>query len=334
MAIPLIPVILIGSAAVAGINGLVKVFKAVDDNKRAKEINAQVWWRQLIIQERFWAAQNNTTAWLEHFGMKKLHVINVTVDRFLTLVNRIRNVELQDFGDMDELGKFKIDRHSFAELKELSLLAASFAQGAVGGVVAGSAAAFGAYSAVGTCATASTGAAISGLSGAAATKATLAFLGGGSLAAGGLGVAGGMAVLGGIIAGPALLALGTVMLATANANLENAYKNRALVQEAEAEIDVTVAACEGIIECVKSFTHALTRLDQLAGTQLDVLEQTIGREGTDYSGYSVSAREGVAKLFSTMAAIKTIIKTPILTPSGTLAKEAKAYLRTINAGEI
>ena len=46
--------------------------------------------------------------------------------------------------------------------------------------------------------TASTGTAISTLSGAAATKATLAWLGGGALAAGGLGVAGGTVVLGGV----------------------------------------------------------------------------------------------------------------------------------------
>ncbi len=44
--------------------------------------------------------------------------------------------------------------------------------------------------------TASTGTAISALSGAAATKATIAWLGGGALAAGGLGIAGGTAVLG------------------------------------------------------------------------------------------------------------------------------------------
>ena len=56
--------------------------------------------------------------------------------------------------------------------------------------------------------TASTGTAIASLSGAAATNATLAFLGGGSLAAGGLGVAGGTMVLGGLVAGPALAVFG------------------------------------------------------------------------------------------------------------------------------
>lgn len=51
--------------------------------------------------------------------------------------------------------------------------------------------------------TASTGTAISTLSGVAATKATLAWLGGGALAAGGLGVAGGAVVLGAITVGGA-----------------------------------------------------------------------------------------------------------------------------------
>ena len=75
----------------------------------------------------------------------------------------------------------------------------------------GSLAAFGAYSAATTFATASTGTAIASLSGAAASNATLAFFGGGSLAAGGLGMAGGAAVLGGLVAGPALLVMGIII---------------------------------------------------------------------------------------------------------------------------
>ena len=51
---------------------------------------------------------------------------------------------------------------------------------------------------VATVGTASTGTAISSLSGVAATNATLAWLGGGTLAAGGLGMAGGAIVLGAI----------------------------------------------------------------------------------------------------------------------------------------
>lgn len=68
--------------------------------------------------------------------------------------------------------------------------------------------------------TASTGTAIGGLSGVAATNATLAWLGGGSLAAGGGGMALGSMVLGGIIAGPALLIAGGIFGAKSKNKIE------------------------------------------------------------------------------------------------------------------
>ena len=69
------------------------------------------------------------------------------------------------------------------------------------GTAAGATAAAGTASVVAAVGTASTGTAISTLSGAAATKATLAWLGGGSLAAGGGGMALGAALLTGAATG-------------------------------------------------------------------------------------------------------------------------------------
>lgn len=68
-------------------------------------------------------------------------------------------------------------------------------------------------------ATAGTGATISTLSGAAATNATLAWLGGGTLASGGMGIAGGMMALGALTTGPALLIAGWYMGSKAESNL-------------------------------------------------------------------------------------------------------------------
>lgn len=83
-------------------------------------------------------------------------------------------------------------------------LALAGMKGAGAGIASGSAAMF----LVGNFAAASTGTAISTLSGAAATNATLAWLGGGSIAAGGGGIAAGTLALGGIIAIPALAVMG------------------------------------------------------------------------------------------------------------------------------
>ena len=97
-------------------------------------------------------------------------------------------------------------------LKTVGGMGASAAAGlGVGGLTA-----LGAYGLVGAFGVASTGTAIGTLSGAAASSATLAWFGGGSLAAGGLGVAGGTAVLGGIIAAPVVIGVGLFSQKKAN----------------------------------------------------------------------------------------------------------------------
>lgn len=73
------------------------------------------------------------------------------------------------------------------------------------GTIAGGSLALGSWALVGAFGSASTGTAIAGLSGAAASNATLAWLGGGTLAAGGAGVSGGIMMLGGIVAVPLIL---------------------------------------------------------------------------------------------------------------------------------
>lgn len=113
----------------------------------------------------------------------------------------------------------------FEKLKTDVLNIKNVIGGGVASLVGGALAGFGAYGGVGLLATASTGTAISTLSGAAATNATLAWLGGGSLASGGLGVAGGTMVLGGLVTGPALAVAVWVMASSAEKAKNDAYTN-------------------------------------------------------------------------------------------------------------
>ena len=331
MAIPLIVPIILGATAIGtGVAGLFKGGKALVDNNKANDVNERARRLQDHITKRLKDARDKSKKQLERLGTKKLQVCEVTVGKFVTLFDLIKNIELSESNDMDELGKFKIDKQSFAELKEINILAGSLAKGTLGGAVAGGAVAFGAYSAAGAFAAASTGTAIAGLSGAAATNATLAFFGGGAIAAGGLGMAGGMVVLGGVVAGPALLVLGAVMGAKANENLENAYSNLSMVQEAEAQVNLLVTSCNGIAQRADLFTRALIKLDLLALPQINALANTIKTEGTDYAKYSDSARKGIAALLSTMKAIKAILDTPLLTEKGSLTEESKTVLNAVN----
>ncbi len=117
-------------------------------------------------------------------GAEKARVMEEGLIPFHDAFSRLQNVRLQI--ELAEEGAPEIDEVVVAAAGRLTgsvmdLVGATAAAGAA------SATAYGAtVTAVGALATASTGTAISSLSGAAATNATLAWLGGGSLAAGGV----------------------------------------------------------------------------------------------------------------------------------------------------
>jgi hypothetical protein len=103
---------------------------------------------------------------------------------------------------------------------EASITAGDMAISATKGAVAGVSTALGTWALVGTFGVASTGTAIGTLSGAAASNAILAWLGGGSIAAGGGGIAAGTAVLGGLVAIPVLAVSGLFQHLAANKKIK------------------------------------------------------------------------------------------------------------------
>ena len=204
------PLPLLAWAAIAlGGAGVVKTIDAAVDNDNAKEINRDA---NRIVDEakaRINSCKDASGESLKALGAKKVFVLDNGIKQFLDLFTQLKNVDFRNTPGLDEF--VRIDAQDLSGLREMSSLAGSFAGGTAAGTVAGALTAFGAYSGVMALGTASTGAAISGLAGAAATNATLERLGGGSLAAGGMGMAGGMAVLGGLVAAPALAVLGLFM---------------------------------------------------------------------------------------------------------------------------
>lgn len=150
---------------------------------------------------------------------------------------------------------------------------------AVTGSLAGLAASGGAYLGVGALATASTGTAISGLSGAAATNATLAWLGGGSLASGGLGMAGGMAVMGGLVAGPLLAIGGSIFASKAAEKKEEAYENWKKVEAAAEKLKVVMSKLNAIAKYTRECNSTFKALDEYwANNQLVELRKIASRD--------------------------------------------------------
>lgn len=232
-------------------------------------------------------------------------------------------MELSDSKGLNELQKMVLDQKNFTELKELQSMATSMVGGLASGAMAGALTAFGAYGAAGALATASTGTAIASLSGAAATNATLAFFGGGSLAAGGLGMAGGTAVLGGLVAGPALAVLGVVVGAKASANLDKAYTNLAKANEFMEEMETASAVCVGIRRRASMFNRFLISLNSTFEPLIYEMTKIIESRGTDFSKYSENEKKVVAEAMAMAGAIKSILDTPLLDDEGNLTSESE-----------
>ena len=324
-----LPLLFIGAIAVTGATGIGSSVKAGLDQHKAKMLNANSNNRLEASALRLENARLQCRDSLEALGNEKLFVLNNSLQRFLNLFTRLKNVDFHDSLGLEELKNFHIDQKEFEELAAPKNLVGSLAAGAIGGAAGGAITALGAYSAAGAFASASTGTAIATLSGAAAHNATLAFFGGGALSAGGLGMAGGAMVLGGLVAGPAILVLGSVVGAKAGKNLDNAKANAA-------ETDVYCEQYEnGTIQCISirrrtyMFYTLLARLDTNFQQLISRMSDIIRNEGIDYSLFTAESKKKIASAAATAVTIKSILDTPLLNEDGSLTESSEAVIHKL-----
>lgn len=318
-----LPLFFIGAAVATGAIGGGTTIKAVADNTKANQINNQANTNVEQAKDKLDRQRKAVSTALDKLGAEKLDVLNHDVMDFVTSFEQIKNIDFQSSIGLDELKNLHIDENTFQELKELGNFAVGVAGGAAAGVVGGALTALGAYGAATTFATASTGTAIASLSGAAATNATLAFFGGGSLAAGGLGMAGGMVVLGGLVAGPALMVMGLIGEAKSQEKLEKALANKAQSDEIVETLDAASLQCIAIRRRTYMFYNLLAHLDAYFMPQIWKMQDIIKNEGTDYREYMPESKKAIAAAASTACTIKSVLDTPILTMEGELTESSE-----------
>lgn len=317
-----IPFLFIAAGVGTGLLGVGKGIKAGIDQKEASDTNQASEYTVEHAKERVDECRKNCGKAIDDLGKRKVSVLDGSIKTFITEFEKLSHVELSESSGLNELQKIVLDKKSFSDLKDLQGIASSLAGGLASGVMAGALTAFGAYGAAGTLATASTGTAIASLSGAAATNATLAFFGGGSLAAGGLGMAGGAAVLGGLVAGPALAVLGFVAGAKASKNLEEANANWAKAKEFEEEMKTAADLCNGIRKRSAMFNRFLIRLQTVFDPLVYEMTTIIKNKGTDFRQFSEEEKKVVASAMSLAGAIKAVLDTSILDEDGKLTEES------------
>jgi len=179
-------------------------------------------------------------------------------------------LDAHDVGPTDGIaGSLEVEIRGLRAQTQVSVLktVTESAVGAIAGAGVGAGTAAGVFAAVSAAGAASTGTAIASLSGAAASSASLAWLGGGSLAAGGMGIAGGTAVLTGIVALPALLAIGGVLV----------WKGRQIRREADAGAEKLDAAQQALEDMQDAWRRAerWNRTQQVIIQRAELLGRTI-----------------------------------------------------------
>lgn len=321
-----LPLLFIGIAAATGTVGAGKSIKAGLDAAEAKELNASANEIVQMSTDQMNAQREACKQSLGHLGSAKLAILNGSVMQFLTTYKKIKNIDFRGSEGLNELSKLAIDKKDFEELEGLAVFAGSVAGGVAGGAAGGALVAFGAFGAAQAFAAASTGTAIASLSGVAATNATLAFFGGGSLAAGGLGMAGGSMVLGGLVAGPALMVLGFVAGSAADKELEKARTNKAEALEISEQLDTAALQCEAIRRRTYMFYNLLVRLDARFVPLVFALEDVFSREGDDFKFYSPEGKNTVRACGSIVKSIKAVLDTPLLTDDGLLTPESETLI--------
>jgi hypothetical protein len=326
MPLPLfIPII----AAVAGSYGIGRAAVAAHDSGVADDINSDaerlVYNCQSITNDKREVCNHS----LEELGRKKFDAITKTLARFVDQYGKLKNVELDLNKNFGDLAVSDFDDNALAEMKkEVSMLNSS-AMGIGSGAAGGAMAAFGAYSGTMMLASAGTGTAIGTLGGAAATNATLAWLGGGTLASGGMGMAGGVAVLGALAAGPALLIFGSVLGAKADQKLNDARANREQAEAFEAETNVVVTKLEGITEVTELISGVFSTVRSHCRRACNKLEAIIEASGADYSKYTEQQQATVFKAVKFAQLTKVIIDTAILDEEGNLLEDASANINRV-----
>ena len=118
----------------------------------------------------------------------------------------------------------------------------------------------------------------------------LAFFGGGSLAAGGLGMAGGMAVLGGLVAGPALAVMGLITGAKAQEKVNKALESKAEADAVVESLNSAAYQCSAIRRRTYMLYTLLSHLDAQFLPLIWKMQKVVETEGFDYRQYTSDSK--------------------------------------------
>lgn len=325
-----VPIILGAIAAGSALYGVYKGANGAIDQKNASNLNSKAVRVVNKANDEVEEQRQLTFDMLEEYGQQKLRAFDSVIPDFMATFGRLKNVELIDSPELDKLKMEDFSNKTLMGLRDDYQAFKDAGLGLGAGISGGAALAFGAYNGTMMLATASTGTAISSLSGVAATNATLAWLGGGSLAAGGGGMALGTAILGGVVAGPALAIFGHIMGNKGEEALNLAYANIEQAETIKKESDLVVSKLYAIEKVTALAESTFSKVNKALRRSVQKLEAVIETHGEDFSQFDENSRDVVFKTVKYAQFIKAMIDTPILDTDGNLVLSTKKRMTDIS----
>lgn len=314
--------------SVAGIGNMVSAGIKSSESEEVKMIASELVETSKEELEKYRVFTSNC---LKKLGETKLKISSTTLTTFIKYFSRIKSVNEKNSDFVNNLNKLKLSNLELKQMNDLSESASALLKGGLAGVGAGALIGWGVYNGVALLGTAGTGTAITTLSGVAASNATLAWIGGGTVAAGGLGAAGGSAILGGLVAGPALLVLGGVMNSNAEKNLNNAYSS---LNEAKIFAEQMMTAREELMlisKCAIVLNNNLVNLTRLFTSSVRKMIEII-EKNSDWKKMTIEEKKIISESMNYAMTIKQLIDIPVLDVEGKVTDTARLeYQKYTNA---
>ena len=315
MVAPIIVITIAASTLLSGYSGK-KIYDAHKDNKEAKLVNEDANARVEKINKELDEVRTVANDALYELGKLKIKILKNNIDNFIENFSRIKNVDVDDICLPNDLNKIKFDIQTIEEFETMSKFAKVYATGLGAGATIGAVTAFGAYSGTMTLGVAGTGTAIATLHGAAATNATLAFLGGGTIAAGGAGITGGVMVLGSVVAVPALLVFACYTNNKAQKNKEDAYTNLEIAKDYVETMNIIKLKCLNVTEIANSIYNKIENLLKIFLDFESRFQDIVCYTGTDWREYTVEEKNNIAVCLVLLQALKALLKHSIFDENG------------------
>ncbi|WP_456382687.1 hypothetical protein [Persephonella sp.] len=304
----MLPFIVGGIAVATALTGY-NIKKGMDRKREANKIKKDIELDLEFVHYKMEKTIDILKEQYEEIDKLYLSTYEEEFEKFKNIVKRLqKNIKINPISQLHNTfnscyKEINIINHNLSIIKIIQNLTI----GTVTGGITGSLCVAGVVGVATAIGTASTGTAISSLSGIAFQKALLAYIGGGTLATGGLGITGGTIALGGVFTAPVIVFVSIAFSKTMEEYLTEIKKWEKTQRRKIEEMYNQLLFMEKHVEDLKQFQKYFKLLKGKLSRQLNLLEDIVNKYLADAKNNEIESTLN-STLESSLVLIKTIRK--------------------------